>query len=86
MEIAKRTIKLPNAVYYDKDNGYIIDKVIEDLEKYYLANLSDWDDQAWLKNNLAIIFDSNNEFRLGDKVLLYDEKYGLIVKKEEKDE
>ena len=32
MEIAKRTIKLPNAVYYDKDNGYIIDKIREDLE------------------------------------------------------
>ena len=86
MEIAKRTIKLPNAVYYDKENGYIIDKIIEDLEKYYLENLSAWDNQAWLKNSLAIIFDSNNEFRLGDKVLLYDEKYGLIVKKEEKDE
>ena len=86
MEIAKRTIKLPNAVYFDKENGYIIDKVIEDLEKYYLENLSAWDNQAWLKNSLAIIFDSNNEFRLGDKVLLYDEKCGLIVKKEEKDE
>ena len=86
MEIAKRTIKLPNAVYFDKENGYIIDKIIEDLEKYYLENLSAWDNQAWLKNSLAIIFDSNNEFMLGDKVLLYDEKYGLIVKKEEKDE
>lgn len=86
MEIAKRTIKLPNAVYFDKENGYIIDKIIEDLENYYLENLSAWDNQAWLKNSLAIIFDSNNEFRLGDKVLLYDEKYGLIVKKEEKDE
>lgn len=86
MEIAKRTIKLPNSVYFDKENGYIIDKIIEDLEKYYLENLSSWDNQAWLKNSLAIIFDSNNEFRLGDKVLLYDEKYGLIVKKEEKDE
>lgn len=86
MEIAKRTIKLPNAVYFDKENGYIIDKIIEDLEKYYLENLSDWDNQAWLKNSLAIIFDSNNEFRIGDKLLLYDEKYGLIVKKEEKDE
>ena len=85
MEIAKRTIKLPNSVYYSGD-GYIIDKIIEDLEKYYLDNLSDWDKEAWIKNSLAIIFDSNNEFRLGDKLLLYDEKYGLIVKKEEKDE
>lgn len=86
MEIAKRTIKLPNAVYFDKENGYIIDKIIEDLEKYYLENLSAWDNQAWLKNSLAIIFDSNNEFRIGDKVLLYDKKYGLLVKMEEKDE
>lgn len=86
MEIAKRTIKLPNAVYFDKENGYIIDKIVEDLEKYYLENLSAWDNQAWLKNSLAIIFDSNNEFRLGDKVLLYDKKYGLLVKMEEKDE
>lgn len=85
MEIAKRTIKLPNSVYYS-DDGYIIDKIIEDLEKYYLENLSDWDNKAWLKNSLAIIFDSNNEFRLGDKLLLYDEKFGLIVKKEDKNE
>ena len=86
MEIAKRTIKLPNSVYYDKDKGYIIDKIIEDMEKYYLENLSDWDKQSWLKNNLAIIFDDNNEFSLEGKVLLYDKKYGLIVKKEEENE
>nr|WP_072536944.1 CRISPR-associated helicase/endonuclease Cas3 [Anaerococcus mediterraneensis] len=86
MEIAKRTIKLPNSVYFDKENGYIIDKVIEELEKYYLENLSAWDKQSWLKNNLAIIFDDNNEFSLEGKVLLYDKKYGLIVKKEEENE
>lgn len=85
MEIAKRTIKLPNSVYYSND-GYIIDKIIEDLEKYYLENFSDWNNQAWLKGTLGIIFDENNEFRLGDKLLIYDEKFGLIVKKEEKDE
>ncbi|MCW6700829.1 CRISPR-associated helicase Cas3' [Anaerococcus sp. NML200537] len=86
IEIAKRTIKLPNSVYYNKDNGYIIDKVIEDLEKYYLENLSNRDNQAWLKNSLGIIFDLNNEFSLGDKVLLYDKKFGLLVKKEEQNE
>lgn len=86
MEIAKRTIKLPNSVYFDKENGYIIDKIIEDLERYYLENLSDWDNQSWLKGTLGIIFDENNEFRLGDKLLFYDEKYGLVVKKEGEDE
>ena len=85
MEIAKRTIKLPNSVYYSND-GYIIDKIIEELEKYYLENFSDWNREPWLKNSLAIIFDSNNKFRLWDKLLIYDEKYGLIIKKEEKDE
>ena len=31
-------------------------------------------------------FDDNNEFRLGDKTLIYDQKYGLIVKKEDENE
>lgn len=85
MEIAKRTIKLPNSVYYS-NGGYIIDKIIEELEDYYLANLSSWDEQSWLKNSLGIIFDENNEFRILDKILSYDKKFGLIVKKEGENE
>lgn len=82
MEIAKRTIKLPIAIYYD--NG--IDKVIDELEKYYLKNLSEWENQSWLKGSLGIIFDENNEFKIFDKVLKYDVKYGLKLIKEDENE
>lgn len=85
MEIAKRTIKLPNSVYYSKGK-YLIDQVIEELEKYYLKNFASWNEQLWLKNNLAIVFDKKNEFRILDKILVYDPKYGLIVKKEDENE
>ncbi len=82
MEIAKRTIKLPSAAYY----GYGIDKVIEELEKYYIEHFKEWDKQLWLKGSLGIIFDENNVFRLFNKILLYDEKYGLKVLTEDKNE
>ena len=82
MEIAKRTIKLPSAAYY----GYGIDKVIEELEKYYIEHFKEWDKQLWLKGSLGIIFDEHNVFRLFDKILLYDEKYGLKVLTEDKNE
>ena len=83
MEIAKRTIKLPSAAYY----GQGIDKVIEKLEDYYKEHFADWDNQRWLKGSLAIIFDKNNEFVL-DKILRlrYDNKYGLEVIAEDKNE
>lgn len=82
MEIAKRTIKLPSAVYY----GQGIDKVIDKLEDYYKEHFTDWDKQRWLKGSLAIIFDKNNEFILFDKILRYNNKYGLQVIAEDKNE
>lgn len=85
MEVAKRTIKLPNAMYYS-DEGYVMDKVIETLEKFYLEHFRDWNEQSWLKNSLAILFDENGEFLLLDKKLKYDKKYGLIVEKEDQNE
>lgn len=78
MDIAKHTIKLPLTVYY----GHGIDRIIYELEKYYLEHFKDWNNQSWLKNNLGIIFDENNEFRILNKVLKYDIKYGLKVEKE----
>lgn len=87
MEIAKRTIKLPNPVFYIKDENnktrYDVDKVIEFFEDYYIENLSDWDNQSWLKNSLGIIFDENGRFKLIDKTIKYDTKFGIIVEKEE---
>lgn len=82
MKMAQHTIRLPRAVYYG--NG--IDKAIKYLEEYYKENLNEWDNQSWLKNTLGIIFDEDNEFRIFDKILHYDTKYGLIVKKEDGDE
>lgn len=78
IEMLKRTIKLPNSVYY----GCGIDKIIEILENYYLDNFSDWNNQSWLKGSLGIIFDYNNEFKINDKILRYDTKCGLKVEKE----
>ena len=82
IKMAQHTIRLPRAVYY----GYGIDKVIKYLEDYYNENLKEWDNQSWLKNTLGIVFDVNNEFRIFDKILRYDTKYGLTVKKEDENE
>lgn len=75
IKMAQHTIRLPRAVYY----GYGIDKVIKYLEDYYKENLSGWDNQNWLKDTLGIVFDENNEFRIFDKILHCDTKYGLKV-------
>lgn len=78
MKMAQHTLRLPRQVFYEVG----IDKVIKLLEDYYNENLSDWDNQSWLKSNLGIIFDENGEFKIFDKILKYDQKYGLIVEKE----
>lgn len=78
MKMAQHTLRLPRQVFYNEG----IDKIIKLLEDYYNENLSDWDNQSWLKNNLGIIFDENGEFKIFDKILKYDQKYGLIVEKE----
>lgn len=83
--IAQSTLKIPRAFTYE------IDKIIEALEDYNRVYLRDFQDQAWLKGSLGIIFDENNEFIItSDKLnkiykLKYEEKYGLsyeIIKKE----
>lgn len=78
MKMAQHTLRLPRQVFYNEG----IDKIIKLLKGYYFENLSDWDNQSWLKNNLGIIFDENGEFKIFDKILKYDQKYGLIVEKE----
>ncbi len=75
IKMAQHTIRLPRAVYY----GFEIDEVIDYLEDYYNENLKEWNNQSWLKNTLGIVFDENNEFRIFDKILHYDTKYGLKV-------
>ncbi|MDD7305345.1 MAG: CRISPR-associated helicase Cas3' [Peptoniphilaceae bacterium] len=79
-KIANNSLKLPTIL----SNIYNIDKTIENLEKYNLKYLKVWQDQAWLKGSLGIIFDENNEFIIGDFKLIYSEKYGLKIKKLER--
>lgn len=78
MKTAQHTLRLPRQVFYNEG----IDKIIKLLKGYYIENLSDWDNQSWLKSNLGIVFDENGEFKIFDKILKYDKKYGLIVEKE----
>ena len=78
-EIAKHTIKLPTGMSY----GENLDKYIDILENYYIKYLKDWDKYSWLKGNLAIIFDKNGDFDLGDYFLHYDEKLGLTYERKE---
>lgn len=93
IEMAKHTIKLPQAILYGVTSQYDtdshmagIDVVIQNLEDYYLQNLAAWDSQLWLKGNLGIIFDENNEFKLLDKILKYDTRYGLKIVTEDRHE
>lgn len=78
-EIAKHTIKLPAGMSY----GENLDKYIDILENYYIKYLKDWDKYSWLKGNLAIIFNKNGDFDLGDYFLHYDEKLGLTYERKE---
>lgn len=78
-EIAKHTIKLPTGM----SHGENLDKYIDILENYYIKYLKDWDKYSWLKGNLAIIFNKNGDFDLGDYFLHYDEKLGLTYERKE---
>lgn len=78
--IANNTLKLPTIL----TSNFNIDKTIDELERYNMNKLIDWQDQAWLKGSLGIIFDENNEFILGDYRLIYSEKYGLRYEKIER--
>lgn len=78
-EIAKHTIKLPTGM----SHGENLDKYIDILENCYIKYLKDWDKYSWLKGNLAIIFNKNGDFDLGDYFLHYDEKLGLTYERKE---
>lgn len=78
-EIAKHTIKLPTGM----SHGENLDKYIDILENYYIKYLKDWDKYSWLKGNLAIIFNKNGDFDLGDYFLHYYEKLGLTYERKE---
>ncbi len=72
-EVAKHTISLPSVLSLP----WNITATIEELEKYNLNSLKNWQEQAWLKGALGVIFDCNNEFVLNGYRLRYDVKLGL---------
>ena len=77
-KLASCTIKLPNRL----SKTYNIDKTIRELEDFYINNLQKWDNSAWLKGTLCAMFDENNECSINGVNMIYDEKYGLILKGE----
>lgn len=71
--MAQQTLRLP--IHYG------LDALIEELEKYNLIHLKDWQGQAWLKGSLGIVFDTNHKFYLGSYVLTYDCEKGLTYER-----
>lgn len=80
-KLAEQTIRLPRAATYKAGAG----AMIEWLEKYNKENLSEWQNQIWLKGALGIVFDEEGNFVIHKFgiCLHYDNLLGLEVKKEE---
>jgi CRISPR-associated endonuclease/helicase Cas3 len=61
-----------------------VDDVIEELEKGVLENnLDQWYDSYWLDGELFLVLNEQHEMKLRDKMLLYDARYGLVIKETE---
>lgn len=78
-KIAQHTLRLPYALSYPG----MIDRTIDMLEKENNKYLSNWQEQAWLKGSLGIIFDEENQYYLNGYLLHYDSKFGLSYEKRE---
>ena len=84
-KLACQTLRLGESIIHmerekedDKEEG-----LIRYLEDYNRRELSEWQDEVWLKGSLGIVFDENNDFPLQHIVLHYDEKFGLQWHKKE---
>lgn len=81
-KVAQNTLRLPISL----SKIYNIDQTIRELEIYNNSCLSQWRNLSWLKGELGIIFDENNEFILNGFKLSYDEKYGVTIERLHKNE
>lgn len=84
-KLACQTLRLGESIIHmerekedDKEEG-----LIRYLEDYNRRELPEWQNEAWLKGSLGLIFDENNDFPLQNIVLHYDEKFGLQWHKKE---
>lgn len=74
--IAGCSVSLPS--YFVTD--WRIDKTIEELEQIVIDNgLDSWYASHWLKGELFVVLNEENEMNLLDKTLAYSEAYGLWV-------
>lgn len=78
-DIAKHTITLPNTL----SRPYIIDRTIDELERFTLKNLPNWQESSWLKGALGIVFDEGGWFELFNFRLHYDSTFGLTLERME---
>ena len=76
--IAKQKLRLPS-LFSRKWN---IDKAIAELEKKGKPYTSEWQKNYWLKGQLFLFFDENNEAELSGYTLKYNHETGLTYKKE----
>lgn len=81
-EVAKHTLTLPKTLSVNHN----IDKTIEELEKFNIKNLINWQNETWLSGLLGIIFDEKDEFYLNGYKLKYSAKYGLSCERSKEDE
>ncbi|WP_251717700.1 CRISPR-associated helicase Cas3' [Lactobacillus agrestimuris] len=79
-EIAKQIIRLPHAV-----TNYKIDDCIDCLEKKTRKLYPSWQEDIWLKEDLVITLDENNETEFNGWKLKYSSKLGLSYEKEDED-
>lgn len=78
--IAGCSVSLPG--YFVKD--WNIDKTIDELEQIVLdKGIEAWYSSHWLRGELFLVFDEENEMKLLDKRLVYDERFGLWMYEEE---
>lgn len=78
-KIAASTIKLPNRL----SKPYNIDRTVKELEDFYIENLKKWDNSVWLKGTLCAMFGENNECQINGVSMIYDIKYGLMIRGDE---
>ncbi|HZK27257.1 MAG TPA: CRISPR-associated helicase Cas3' [Thermoclostridium sp.] len=75
--ISRHTLRLPLRLSLP----YNIDQTILELEEFNRRFLPSWQESAWLKGMLGIIFDENSEFLINGFRLKYCQKQGLSYQK-----
>ena len=78
-KLACQTLRLGESIIHIEKE----EDLIHYLEDYNRRELPEWQNEAWLKGSLGLIFDENNDFPLKNIVLHYDEKFGLQWHKKE---